>query len=172
MRHCAAVAAPDETRVSSRAASAVTASAASVTTAATQGSASSGTPCDSATPPSHAPPALPTLNAPMFSVDARFGACAAFSTTRDCSGGTVAKAAIPQTNTVTAAAAGMWLVFANAAITAISATRIATSEGISARSASRPPIVLPIVSPAPNSASTSDTARGAKPVTSSRIGAM
>src|SRR5579875_689445 len=86
------------------AANQVSSNAATLTAAATHGSVSSEWPWSITRPPSHAPAALPTLNAPMFSVDARFGAAAAFSTTRICNGGTVANAAIPHTNTVIAAA--------------------------------------------------------------------
>ena len=50
------------------------------------------------------------------------------------------------------------------------ASRNASSERISRQSASLPPSVLPTVSPRPNSSSTSVTACGVKPVTSSRIG--
>ena len=52
------------------------------------------------------------------------------------------------------------------------ASRNATSEGIRRQSASLPPSVLPTVSPRPNNSSTSVTACGVKPVTSSRIGVM
>src|SRR5471030_810820 len=130
---------------SSRAAYHVTPSATTATTAATHGSESSGCPWVNTTPPSHAPPALPKLNAPIFNVDARFGACFAFSTTRVCSGGTVANAAMPQMKIVIAANVWLWLVFANTAMMIASATRMPISEGINARSANFPPIVLPIV---------------------------
>ncbi len=52
------------------------------------------------------------------------------------------------------------------------ASRKATSDGIRRQSASLPPSVLPTVRPRPNSSSTSVTACGVKPVTSSRIGVM
>ena len=132
----------------------------------------SGAPAPIAMPPSHAPVALPRLNAPWFKVEARFGAWLARSTISICSGGTIAKARMPHTKIVIIAGICACIVPAKMVRITTIASRNATSEGISRQSASLPPSVLPTVRPRPNSSSTSVTACGVKPVTSSRIGVM
>jgi len=123
-------------------------------------------------PPSHAPPALPRLNAAMLSVEASIGDSRAWSTTRICRPGTVAKAATPQTNTVSTAAVGCVIVTESKASTRASATRMPSIDCVGFQSARRPPNMLPNVRPTPNRKRMPDTAFGEKPARSCSIGVM
>ena len=102
----------------------------------------------------------------MFRLDARLRpAPAAWSSTRTCSGATVAKAAMPSTTRKTIAGTLRWIHRSIEASTSARASSVPSTAGIGARSASRPPSRLPSASPAPNSSIAGDTAAADSPVT-------
>src|SRR5690606_1387023 len=104
-------------------------------------------------PPSAAPIALPRLNAPMFTADARLGASLAASITRICKGGTRATLAAPQPGIAEAVGSGQSITDGDTSSTAISTTSDAPSVRSTERSAALPPHTWPQVRPAPNSTS-------------------
>ena len=97
--------------------------------------------------------ALPRLNAPIFIAEARFGASEAASITRICSGGTIAKLAMPQIRIATAAVTGHCMSTVKASSVSAMIVSMVISVRSTDRSASRPPKPLPIVAPTPNSIS-------------------
>src|SRR5215510_10326694 len=137
-----------------------------------QGMWSYETPSVSASSPAKAPAALPILNAPWLSVDARLGAAEASFTTRICSGETRPKARTPHRKIVVPASQGTGLVTVRIASTTMSKMKIAITDGINRQSASRPPRMFPSARPTPKIRSTHVTWCGDSRVTFSRIGVM
>ena len=121
--------------------------------------------------PTAAPRALPRLKAPTLIEEARPGASAAASITRICTGGTMAKAAAPQSSRPIAAPMGVVAISGIASMIAASAARKICVAPSSDQSASRPPSQLPKVKPTPISARPRVTKAGLAPARVSRIGA-
>jgi len=112
---------------------------------------------DSARPPSHDPPAFPTLNADVASADTSVGAslaaCRAWATRIGVSTNAVA----PSSNTSVTATATL---DAHSAVAA-STQAVSTAAGIAVpngrRSPRRPPVIVPSSAPAPKPSSASGT---------------
>ncbi|CFL82774.1 Uncharacterised protein [Bordetella pertussis] len=124
-----------------------------------------------AAPPSAAPSALPRLNAPTLTDEARPGAWAAACMTRICTGGTMPKAAAAHTTSPMAAPAWVVSSSGSTAMMTASSPRISLVAPSSDQSARRPPSVLPSVKPMPISTRAKATKLGLAWVRSARTGA-
>jgi hypothetical protein len=101
------------------------------------------------TPPIHAPNAFAMLSAAWLSEAARVCASAATSISRVCSPGTIDAPAAPTKNTSSSAVYGLWEAVTKIPSSTPSAVIEANRPGISALSASLPPIRLPATMPSP-----------------------
>ena len=121
--------------------------------------------------PIAAPSALPRLNAPTLIDEASPGASAAVCITRICTGGTIANAAAPHSNSPIAAPAWLAKASGRTNMIAASAARKILLAPSSDQSARRPPSQLPIVKPTPISASPRVTNPPDAPVSVVSVGA-
>ncbi len=108
----------------------------------------------------------------MLTAEASVGAPAAWSRTRFCSGGTVAKPRAPMSTMVTAAAILSWAVTVNRARTTASVPSDTYSMGIRCRSANLPPMRLPPTMPRPKRTSSQVTDAADQPAAPVIIGVM
>src|SRR5690606_14537032 len=122
-------------------------------------------------PPAHGPTVLPTLNAEVLTAAANVGASPATTKMRALSPGAIENPATPTAKIAATVATGWSDTAASTTSVTVSATRLAKMLVNRPRSATRPPMLMPMNVPIPNSASTSGTDRSLTPDTSVSSGA-